>query len=131
MVFGRIGWLATVAATSLACAPELVRSPVTFSPSAGEPQTIVTVTRAVSVTPSTGYTKNIAAGSTWRRVGTTDRGEVYQPVSAVFAVEGANMHEAYLVVRAGQVVGFYLPGEDAFAPLPEPVALPAEQEGKP
>jgi hypothetical protein len=41
----------------------------------------------------------------------------------VFTIEGAHIHEAYLVVDAGdQLVGFYLPAEQAFSPM-MPIAL--------
>ncbi|HEU4382120.1 MAG TPA: hypothetical protein VFR85_01355 [Anaeromyxobacteraceae bacterium] len=110
----------------LGCAAELSRAPVAFTPITGEPRTL-RVKETVSVTPSTGYTRNIRAGSAWRLVGSLPQGEVYRPVGEVFTVEGANVHEAYLVVAQGSVVGFYLPGEAAFAPLPGAVPLPTEQ----
>lgn len=114
---------------ALGCAAELARAPIGFTPSAGgEPRTL-RVREAVPVTPSTGYTKVVKAGSTWRHVGSLPQGEVYRPVGDVFTVEGANVHEAYLVLAQGQVVGFYLPGEGAFAPLPDKVLLPTDQEG--
>jgi hypothetical protein len=37
----------------------------------------------------------------------------------VFMVEGAHVHEAYLVLDGDQVVGYYLPVERAFAPAPD------------
>jgi hypothetical protein len=116
-----------LAAVLLGCAAELARRPASYAPLAADAEaSLLRVPRAVAVTPSTGYTKTIRAGSTWRRVGATREGDVYRPVGEVFAVEGANMHEAYLVVASGRVVGFYLPGERAFAPLPESVPLPTE-----
>jgi hypothetical protein len=111
----------------LGCAAELARAPVAFTPvTSGEPRTL-RVRETVSVTPSTGYTRIIKAGSTWRLVGSLPQGDVYRPVGDVFTVEGANVHEAYLVVAQGRVVGFYLPGEGAFAPLPDKVLLPTDQ----
>jgi hypothetical protein len=38
-------------------------------------------------------------------------------MDTVFTIEGANTHEANLVVRDNRIVGFYLPAERAFAPL--------------
>jgi len=111
----------------LGCAAELARAPVAFTPVAsGEPRTL-RVRETVSVTPSTGYTRVIKAGSTWRLAGSLPQGEVYRPVGDVFTVEGAHVHEAYLVVARGKVVGFYLSGEGAFAPLPDGVLLPTDQ----
>jgi hypothetical protein len=111
----------------LGCAAELARAPVAFTPlTSGEPRTL-RVRETVSLTPSTGYARVIRAGSTWRLVGSLPQGEVYRPVGDVFTVEGAHVHEAYLVVVQGRVVGFYLPGEGAFAPLPDRVLLPTDE----
>jgi hypothetical protein len=41
----------------------------------------------------------------------------------VFTLEGANIHEAWLVIRGAALVGFYLPAERAFSPLTSPVPL--------
>jgi hypothetical protein len=103
-----------------------VRSPVGFEPSGTATQGSVRLARTVAVTPITGYTKSVKAGSMWQRVGVVPQGVVYRPVGDVFAIEGANMHEAYLVVAEGDLVGFYLPGEAAFSPLPERVPLPRD-----
>jgi hypothetical protein len=88
--------------------------------------TTIHIREAVTITPSTGYSKVIKADSTWQLAGSVPHGEVYRPIGDVFAVEGANVHEAYLVVNQGQVVGFYLPGEGAFAPLPGRIPLPVK-----
>lgn len=55
----------------------------------------------VSVTFDTGYGRNLKQGSLWRPVGRIAEGDVYKPVNSVFTVEGAHVHEAYLVVRDG------------------------------
>lgn len=112
---------------ALGCAAELKRAPVAFTPPASaEPRTL-RVRETVPLTPSTGYTRYVKAGSTWRLAGSLPQGDVYRPVGDVFTVEGANVHEAYLVLAQGRVVGFYLPGESAYAPLPEGVVLQADQ----
>jgi hypothetical protein len=109
----------------VACASELERSHVRFSSySDGAQHTMLRVPKALTLTPSTGYSETLKAGSTWQRTGTIPQGDVYRPVGMVFSVEGANRHEAYLVISADRIVGFYLPGEEAFAPLPHPVLLP-------
>lgn len=108
-----------------ACASEVERSNVRFSSYPEDPQrTVLRLTKAITLTPSTGYSETVKAGSTWERTGAIPQGEVYRPVGTVFSVEGANRHEAYLVISADRIVGFYLPGEEAFAPLPQPVPLP-------
>jgi hypothetical protein len=71
----------------------------------------------------TGYERMLKAGSVWRQAGAIAQGEVYRPVGAVFTLEGANIHEAWLVIRGDALVGFYLPAERAFSPLASPVPL--------
>ncbi|WP_234480884.1 hypothetical protein [Paraburkholderia nemoris] len=41
----------------------------------------------------------------------------------MFTIEGRQVHEAYLVVAKGSLVGFYLPGEAHFSPLDKPVPV--------
>ena len=65
----------------------------------------------------------LGAGSRWRFAGVIPQGGVYRAAQGVLTVEGANIHEAYLVIRERQVVGFYLPVEQAFSPLGEAVPL--------
>ena len=62
-------------------------------------------------------------GGRWRYIGRIPNGSVYQAAQGVFTVEGANIHEAYLVVQGRRLVGFYLPVEQAFSPLKEEVEL--------
>jgi hypothetical protein len=109
-----------------ACASEVERSSVRFSSYSEDAQrTMLHIPEALTLTPSTGYSETLKAGSTWERTGAIPQGDVYRPVGMVFSVEGANRHEAYLVISADRIVGFYLPGEEAFAPLPQPVPLAA------
>jgi hypothetical protein len=69
------------------------------------------------MTLDTGYTRTLKAGGRWRAAGTVDQGDVYRPVGDVFTLEGAHIHEAWLVVRNGLLVGFYLPAEHGYSPL--------------
>jgi hypothetical protein len=66
-----------------------------------------------------GYRRPIGRGSVWTRIGRSDKGDVFKPVDRVFTVEGAQIHEAYLVLDGDRVIGFYLPVERAFAPAPD------------
>ena len=77
-------------------------------------------------TPVSGYRNLIKQGSKWRFVGRTPHGDVFRPVDGVFTVNGANVHEAYLVMAEGYLVGFYLPGEGAFSSLPNKIRLITE-----
>jgi hypothetical protein len=120
-------FICLLAGAITACASDLDRSPVTFTalaPGVDADSAPLRMPAAVTLTPSTGYSETVHAGSAWQRVGATPQGDVFRPVGGVFSVEGANHHEAYLVIARGRIVGFYLPGERAFAPLPQPVPLP-------
>jgi hypothetical protein len=113
-----------VSALTLACMPELVRTRTEFTPSvSGEPSTLV-MSQPIRVSSTKGFSETIAQETSWKRVGAVPQGDVYKPVGTIFMLTSANAHEAYLVVSDGKVVGFYLPGEVAFAPASVPVDLP-------
>lgn len=83
----------------------------------------VAVEGNVEIRLPTGYTRTIADRTRWRAAGTLPQGIVYQPLNTVFAIEGRNVHEAWLVLREGAVQGFYLPAESNYSPLKQPVPL--------
>ena len=115
----------------LACAPEIERRPMVMSPlAASEPARVVTVSQVVQVNPALGYRRTIEAGSQWRSVGRTSAGEVFRPVTGVFTVEGAHVHEAGLVIAVGRITGFYMLVEQAFVPLDPPVSVHLTEGGK-
>ena len=107
------------------CAPMVPSAPVRLdiSPSADGASQIV-LQRAVEFRLSTGYSRTLPASSRWRRVGRLPQGEVYRPVDAVFALEGQQVHEAYLVIVGSTLRGFYLPAESAYSPLAAEIQLP-------
>lgn len=118
--------LAYILASALllaACAAEVYRVPTQFSASADSTEFILD--RDVTVMPSSGDLVTLNAGSIWVRVGRVPQGSVYAIKNDVFSVRGRNHHEAQCVVtEVGKLVGFYLPGESAFAPVDDPVQLP-------
>lgn len=71
---------------------------------------------------ATGYERTLKQGSQWTRVGQVAEGEVLRPHQHVLTVEGSHIHEAWLVVKDGKLVGFYLPAERAFS-AQQPVPL--------
>ena len=71
----------------------------------------------------TGYGRTLRAGTHWNLFGSLERGQVYRSPDQVLTVEGYDVHEAYLVVRDGTLVGFYLPVEKKFTPASEPIKL--------
>jgi hypothetical protein len=115
--------LLTVALVTLglaACAPEIVRRPALLTPMSGAPARAIEILEDATVPVGPlGYQRTIGKGSVWSRIGRVGEGEVYKPVDRVFTVEGAHVHEAYLVLDGNTIVGFYLPVERAFSPVPE------------
>ncbi len=111
------GWLgvgALVAVFFVACAPTVVQEPTQLTPGAGKG---FRLTRAVDISLSTGYSTTLRANTRWELVGTIAQGEVYRTKDQIVTLEGAHIHEAYIVVRPGSLVGFYLPVERTFSPI--------------
>ena len=71
----------------------------------------------------TNYSRTLKAGTRWNPVGSVPQGRVFATEDQVLTVEGSNIYEAYLVLRDAQLVGFYLPANEAFSPLTPPVEL--------
>jgi hypothetical protein len=105
-----------------ACAAELVRSPATLVASSSPVQTMQ-VSKLTVLDFGPGLSKQLLPGSRWALLGSVTQGKVYKPIDSVLTIHGANAHEAYLVVEAGRVVGFYLPGERAWSALEKPAAI--------
>lgn len=101
-----------------ACAAEVARQPTTFAPfnAAGHADQRL-VMQDVHATLNSGYTHLIPKGMKCELAGSIPQGKVYRPTNTVFSIEGAHVHEAYLVVNKGNLVGFYLPVERAFSAL--------------
>lgn len=117
--------LAALAAAALlaACAVAVPVVPAELQPLAA-PVSDLVVASDLAIRLPTGYTRTIPQQSRWKAMGALPQGIVYQPLNTVFAVEGRQVHEAYLVLQAGSVQGFYLPAEGRYSPLPQPVSLP-------
>jgi hypothetical protein len=99
----------------------VVRQPATLTATvAGQ---IFEVQQDVDIVLDSGYGRRLARGSRWAQAGTLPQGDAYKPVGGVFTVEGAHVHEAWPVMSAGEVVGFYLPVEKAIVPLASRVRI--------
>ena len=125
MKAGRALGVALAAGVLAACAPEVVRVPIVPpSPATakGHPEAIVLARQAMART-GTGYDRLLADSTRWRFAGEIPQGAVYRATQGVFTLEGANIHEAYLVLRGDLLIGFYLPVEQAFSPLKDTVQL--------
>jgi len=119
LLFSRARMLLAASLCMLASACASVsHTPATLTPLAAAPAGApLTLRTAAEVHFDTNYSRRLAAGSQWLLVGTVAQGQVYKPHNDVFTLEGAHMHEAYLVVDKGRLVGFYLPAEGGFSPL--------------
>lgn len=107
------------------CAAEVARLPSAplSVPAASSHPELIELTRPALVQTGTGYDRALAAGTRWRFAGVAAQGAVYRAAQGVFTLEGANIHEAYLVLRGEELVGFYLPVEQAYSPLKETIRL--------
>ena len=111
----------------VACAGEVPRSPTSFSSNA-DPDRILRVDNAVVLNAASGYSSTMPAKSQWTYVGAVLEGAVYKIKNDVFTVTGRHVHEAFVVVKDGNAVGFYLPVEQAFSPLGQSVRLPIQNK---
>ncbi len=71
----------------------------------------------------TGFSRTLRRGTRWEPVGRIPEGDVYRTRDQVLTVEASHVYEAYIVVASGKLVGFYLPVQRTFSPLPDPLTL--------
>lgn len=105
---------------ALLCGCAVAHQPASMTPVAAENR--LTLAAAVQLRLETGYERTLKQGSQWTRVGQVPQGDVLRPYQHVLTVEGSHIHEAWLVVNDGKLVGFYLPAEASFSPQ-KPVPL--------
>lgn len=74
-----------------------------------------------------GYRRLLKRGTRWTCIGAIAAGDVYETKDQVLTVEASNIHEAYIVVSGGKLVGFYLPVERTYSPASEPTSLPTRE----
>lgn len=111
----------------MACASEVKRIPsrlVLVPSSKGESIKSIYLTENVIVDLSTGYKRTLKQSTRWDFVGKIAEGDIYKPHDQVLTVEGAHVHEAYIVISNAQLIGFYLPVEKAFSPISPKLSLP-------
>ena len=119
---------ALIAAALLAgCASEVKRQPVELATTVPEMGKRYDLRDAVSFTLDSGYSRAIPARTEFAVAGRVVQGLVFKPTQTVLTIEGAHMHEAYAVLQADRLVGFYLPVERAFSPLSQAVPFPLDQ----
>ncbi|KJK21262.1 hypothetical protein UB46_28290 [Burkholderiaceae bacterium 16] len=125
MLCFRHSWLAFGAGLALlGCAPMIATAPASVElAQSGAAARPIKLLAPAHIQLDTGYTRQLAAHSVWKRVGSAPQGEVYRPVGTIFTIEGRQVHEAYLVLKGNKLVGFYLPGEQNYSPLSTAVPL--------
>ena len=106
-----------------ACAPPVTQLPTQLTPATGKS---FRLTREVEADISTGRSTTLRAGTSWELVGTVSMGEVYRTHDQAVTVRGDAVHEGFIVVREGTLVGFYLPVERAFCPVEKSQPLATE-----
>jgi hypothetical protein len=109
-------------AVLVGCASEVVRTSASLSPPPSTLPARIEIAEEITIQPSGGYSRVLPRGSVWEVRGALPQGGAYRRVGGIFTVEGAHVHEAYLVVSGNQLVGFYLPVEQAYSAT-QPVAL--------
>jgi hypothetical protein len=120
---------ATVVATILlviaGCAPELVTVPTTLM-ATNPPLQRRSVANAAGAESSAGYARTLFPGTLLESVGRIPEGDVWRPLNLTLTVEGASIHEAYVVTSGDRWTGFYLPVERSFSPLKQAVPITLE-----
>jgi hypothetical protein len=111
--------------TTGACAPES-RQAENIQPVSAAQR--VTLLQTVDVPFDKDSFTRLSEGSRWELLGTIRHGEVYKPVMQVPTVQGSHIHEPYIVVSGGRLVGFYTPFENTFSPLRKAVPLSLQVE---
>lgn len=86
-------------------------------------QSAWSLTTTVRIALPEGKTSPLKAESTWRQVGRIAQGDVFHTTDQNVWVVASHQHEADIVVKGGQVVGFYLRVEGTFAPASQPVDI--------
>jgi hypothetical protein len=121
-------WKALIIACLLitACASEIRSVPAEISPV--ESGYTFVLTKDILITLETNYTRKLSRNTRLLQIGSIPCGEIYKPLDTIFTIEGANIHEAYLVISGSKLVGFYLPGQNAFSSLSKQIHIPLQQE---
>lgn len=116
----KVTFLNALLMAAFLCGCAVAQQPTAMSPVADGEH--LTLAAEVPLRLPTGYERTLKQGSQWTRVGQVEQGDVLRPYQHVLTVEGSHIHEAWLVVREGKLVGFYLPAERAFS-AQQPVSL--------
>lgn len=104
------------------CAQRISQTRAELEPARSASAAVAIVADAdTQIRSSVGVARTITHDTVWDYAGRIGEGTVYAPRDTVLTVEGADVSEAYLVLRGEQIVGFYLPVQGTFSPASEPV----------
>lgn len=84
----------------------------------------------VNITLGTGYRRTLENGTKWHYVNSLTQGDIFKTTDQILTIEGSNIFEAFIVVSQEKLVGFYLPVEETYSPLKEPITLPLAEINK-
>ena len=115
--------LVTLGLLALTMCSEVATQPSPLLSASGPTGSAYVLENTVKARPSGGRSRELRQGSVWTEFGTVAEGTVYKPRGMVLTAEGVNESEAYIVVRDGSWVGFWLPAEKAFSPVKAPVPI--------
>jgi hypothetical protein len=87
------------------------------------PKNSCVLEKEANVDLGTGFSRTLRPGTRWDYAGSIPQGDVFKTKDQILTVEASHIHEAYIVVSSGKLVGFYLPVEKTFSPLSEPQEL--------
>jgi hypothetical protein len=68
-------------------------------------------------------TTKLRSGTKWDYVGSIAEGDVYSTEDQVVTAVGSNTYEANITLKGDEIVGLYLPVEEAFVDISKPVTI--------
>jgi len=68
-------------------------------------------------------TTKLRSGTQWNYVGSVAEGEIYSTEDQIVTAVGSNTYEANIVLKGDDIVGLYLPVEEAFVDISKPVTI--------
>lgn len=107
------------------CAFDVVQlhsNPTSFTATA---QTEPYFVLAKSASPKlvSGWVSPLKSATVWQRIGSIAEGDVFKTKDQVLTVEASNLYQADMVIKNGEVVGFYIPTSKAFTPCSQPLSV--------
>jgi len=90
-------------------------NPTTLTPSAEvEPRYILQ--SPIRTELVSGWATPLRAATRWQKIGQITEGEVFRTKDQVLTVEASNLYQADIVVKDGNIVGYYIPTSKSFTP---------------